>query len=89
MKLSEAILKGCEMYPEQRKRAYFGKDGQSACALGAAMGAVGVKKWESAPRDWWYASMDFNKEYGFFPTELNDRGMSREDIAGMLMAIGR
>ncbi len=46
MKLSEAIRKGCEIIPTKTKMLYIGKNGETACALGAAGVAVGIPKME-------------------------------------------
>lgn len=41
MKLSDAILKGCEMRPEQTYEYFYAKG--ASCALGAAAEAIGTE----------------------------------------------
>jgi len=40
MKLSEAILKGCEMFPQQGNGEFFGPRHDQACVIGAAIAAT-------------------------------------------------
>jgi len=46
MKLSEAILKGCEMTPKQAFH-WIGFPGAATCAIGAALEGIGVKRLQS------------------------------------------
>lgn len=86
MKLSDAILKGMERFPRQAVGAF--QEGEDAacvngCANWALTGrAIGIAAWvhEGAAK--------FEAEYGCALAEMNDAGTLREDIVGMLQAIG-
>lgn len=71
MKISEAILKGCEMVPEQTfgrsfLRAFEGGGFQAACAYGAALvGYHGVcVQWPESPPEWKIVLSRMCSEFG-------------------------
>lgn len=88
MKMSEAILIGMEQFPEQAREVF--QDGpMSACAWGCANWALtGFTGDPYGKVPWNDAINHFRDEYGCSVGDANDHGLSREDIAGMLMAIG-
>ena len=88
MKLSEAILRGCELAPRQISGAYLDARG-GACALGAAYLGLNMHPQHNRLPDWVDKVDDaFCEAFGASIATANDCGISREDIAGMLMAIG-
>lgn len=85
MKMSEAILKGMERYPDPAGAAWNGKNG--ACAIGCANFAVNGHPHKYCDK-WDAVNYKFMESFGIGVIEANDRHICREDIAGMLMAIG-
>lgn len=95
MKLSDAILKGMERFPKQMRGKFFNKHKTAACVMGCAIWAVAGEKgiedfalqsnvWERFEA----ADTNFYGEFGARISTLNDEMFLREDIAGMLKAIG-
>lgn len=80
MKLSDAILKGMERFPLKAEGVLWDKKKGAACVMGCAyeVGYKGV-----AP-----VNSRFIEEFGIGITEANDGGLMREEIVGMLQAIG-
>lgn len=88
MKLSEAILNGMERFPKQAFGVYQeGRD--AACVLGCANYAVSGDPWDWSFSNWWRARLEFMQAYGLDLVEANDMGFLREEIVGMLQAIGQ
>lgn len=95
MKLSDAILKGMERFPDQNKDgAYFGA-GNSACAMGCAFWAYAGEEvtecgavFDVAQEFCIPIESKFFDQFGVSIIQANDQGIPREDIAGMLKAIG-
>ena len=93
MNLSDAILRGMERFPMQARGNWF--DRNSACAMGCALWAIGGDAVISNPDSRAAAWLKFERAYQKFVDSfgeqiawLNDKGIPREDIAGMLKAIG-
>jgi hypothetical protein len=86
MKLSEAILKGCEMTPKQAF-ARYGKPGVATCALGAAAEGMGCSWFELY--DKFPMLSDLTKRLVLNITKRNDVLLqSREEIAAWLQSEG-
>ena len=95
MKLSAAILKGMERFPKKAVGQNFSADEKGACALGCALWAIGgddalfsCAARAKARNETYEAELRFQREYSIGVSQANDHGIPREDIAGMLMAIG-
>jgi hypothetical protein len=83
MKLSEAILKGCEMTPKQAF-GDMGTRGKATCAVAAALEGAGFEQGYSPYRAFGLDDVLFDEV-----VELNDRKRwSRERIASWLAEKG-
>lgn len=93
MKLSEAILKGCEIAPKQRFSDYVaeGKNGKlSACVLGAAALAINPNaRTPEEVAEALHSAFPYIEAVLYPVTDMNDRDQrSREDIARVLAERG-
>lgn len=93
-KLSYAILKGIEKYPNEAHNIWITAEGDSACTIG---GALGVYNIYPSKNPWWTAINRFNEEFGvdifsvndgLDPDDICNEPIPRDVIAGMLKAIG-
>ena len=87
-KLSKAILAGIEKYPKQAYNIWITAEKDEACAIGGALAVYGLYLSAILSGTWREAIDKFQEEYGISIYDCNDEGMSREDIAGMLIVIG-
>lgn len=100
MKMSEAILKGMERFPENSVGTFVhilpdDSYGQRACAVGCANYAVSGNPITPASElnlkreaRWYEPAIAFHNEYGLGIEDASDAGIPRDVIAGMLAAIG-
>lgn len=97
-KLSYAILKGIEKYPNDAHNIWITAEGDAACAIGGALGYYHLYP-SAIPANWYNAIQRFREEYnidiysasdGFCPDlgYHNNDPIPRDMIAGMLIAIG-
>lgn len=93
-KLSYAILKGIEKYPNEAHNIWITAERDSACAIGGALGFYNIYP---SKNPWLKAISLFNEEYGvdifsandgLDPDNICNESISRDVIAGMLKAIG-
>lgn len=93
LKLSEAIRIGCRMSAPHQGH-YFGDEGLSACALGAAALAMGLTKDTFFRMGAFEVDAFFERSFGVdHPltarvAQRNDDGMPREEIADWLASQG-
>lgn len=87
MKMSAAILKGMERFPKMAIGSL--QDGKiAACAIGCVNYAVTNDAYDWPNGHWEEQRQNFEEAFGMDIVTANNRGILREDIAGMLMAIG-
>lgn len=86
MKFSDAALIGMERFPEQAI-GFFQKGDKAACIGGCINWALTGDAFDAVcwRRPEW---MKFTKFYGESPAGVNNSGVLREDIVGMMQAIG-
>ena len=93
-KLSYAILKGIEKYPNEAHDIWITAEGDAACAIG---GALGYYHLYPSQNPWRNTLERFYEEYGIDIFSANDgldpdssmvAPIPRDIIAGMLKAIG-
>lgn len=95
MRLSEAIRIGAKIRQFQcRNGLYYGAN--SSCVIGAAYEAMTGERgneFGNVPHEWFnaYATLGctaYTVKYGYHPMSHNDKGVSREEIAHRLEALG-
>ena len=87
MKLSDAILKGMERFPRQAV-GEFQEGDDAACAIGCANWAIYGNANVWITEEIREVHEAFIEAYECSIFEANDSGLLREDIVGMLQAIG-
>lgn len=91
-KVSEAMRKGLARFPKKASAEFYGKDDESACALGAIFYGFGYRSLDKMPEDLAKHIADAQDAYRLrhrcFMDEHNDLGVSRERILERLEELG-